>query len=83
MTTVTLRFFAAARAAAGESEKSVTGDGALTIAGALDLARSSAVDYDEIMARCSFLVDSVSVTDRELQLADGAVVDILPPFAGG
>jgi molybdopterin synthase sulfur carrier subunit len=82
VTTVTLRFFAAARASAGTGEKTLTGD-ALTIRACLELARSGAADYDEVMTRCSFLVDSIATTDRELPLADGAVVDILPPFAGG
>ena len=35
------------------------------------------------MARCSYLLDEVAVRDRALVLADGAVVDVLPPFAGG
>ena len=83
MTTVTLRFFAAARAAAGTSSTAISADGPLTIEGALALARSDASDYDEIMARCSFLVDAIAATDRELVLTDGSVVDILPPFAGG
>jgi len=82
VTTVTLRFFAAARASARTGEKTVTGD-SLTIRDCLALAKSEAPDYDEVMARCSFLVDSIATTDRELVLQDGAVVDVLPPFAGG
>jgi len=83
MTTVTLRFFAAARAAAGTSERTVSDEGPLTIAGAIGLAHAGAADYDEVTSRCSFLVNGIATTDREKLLTDGDTVDVLPPFAGG
>jgi sulfur-carrier protein len=81
---VTVRYFAAARAAAGlPSENLDVGDGA-TVGDALD---SLAVRHGEalrkVLAACSFLLDSVAVRDRSTPLRAGAQLDILPPFAGG
>jgi hypothetical protein len=39
-----------------------------------------------VVQRCSFLVDGSPVGKRphdEVALGDGAVVEVLPPFAGG
>jgi len=36
-----------------------------------------------VLTACSFLVDGTSTRDRALVLSPGAVVDVLPPFAGG
>ena len=38
---------------------------------------------ERVLTACSFLVDGTSTRDRTLVLAPGAVVDVLPPFAGG
>jgi molybdopterin converting factor small subunit len=38
---------------------------------------------ERVLTACSFLVDGTSTRDRALQLSPGAVVDVLPPFAGG
>jgi molybdopterin synthase sulfur carrier subunit len=40
-------------------------------------------DFGRVLDRCSFLLDEVAVRDRELSLHDGALLDVLPPFAGG
>lgn len=83
----TLRYWAAAREAAGTSEEQ-------TRAGTLGAALSAAVaqrgaDGDRlthVLRRCSFLVDGRQVGKRDpdtVQLDPGAVVEILPPFAGG
>lgn len=37
----------------------------------------------QVLDLSSFLVDEVSVRDRNSSLAESATVDILPPFAGG
>ncbi len=39
--------------------------------------------WHRILARSSFLLNEVAVRDRSVVLADGDVVDVLPPFAGG
>lgn len=85
--TATLRYWAAAREAAGASEEQ-------TRAGTLGAALTAAVaergaDGDRlahVLRRCSFLVDGRQVGKRDLdtvRLDPGAVVEILPPFAGG
>jgi len=78
---VTVRYFAGARAAAGvESE---TRD-----AGTLDelveqIVEAHGEGLGKVLTACSFLVDGTQTRDRSLALAPGAVVDVLPPFAGG
>ena len=84
MAIVRLRFFASARAATGLDEQSVSLPAGSTIA--QTLARVTAAPgqpLERVLARCSFLVNSVSTTDRETVLGDGDTVDVLPPFAGG
>jgi molybdopterin converting factor small subunit len=79
--TVTVRYFAGARAAAGVDTESRD-------AGTLDeLVGQIVADHGErlerVLTACSFLVDGTSTRDRALVLAPGATVDVLPPFAGG
>jgi sulfur-carrier protein len=78
---VTVRYFAGARAASGV-------DTEIRTAGTLDELVGQLVDaHGERLARiltaCSFLVDGTTTRDRSSVLAPGAVVDVLPPFAGG
>lgn len=84
LTVVTVRYFAAARAAAGlTSEKVDIGDGA-TVADALDaIAARHGVALHKVLGACSFLLDSVAVRDPTTPLRPGAELDVLPPFAGG
>jgi molybdopterin synthase sulfur carrier subunit len=85
MATVTLRYWAAAKDAAGVAEQKVTAD---TLAFALAQAgepgtRSQLVS---VLERSSFLIDGLPVGRRapeSVQLSDGAVIEVLPPFAGG
>ena len=81
---VTVRYFAAARAAAGlPSEDVDIGDGA-TVADAVDaIASRHGEALRKVLAACSFLLDSVAVRDRATPLRPGAELDVLPPFAGG
>lgn len=82
--TVVVRYFAAARAAAGvETEKVDVPDGT-TVEGLLGVLREEhGPGLARVLERCSFLLDEVAVRDRATVLADGAAVDVLPPFAGG
>jgi molybdopterin converting factor small subunit len=78
---VTVRYFAGARAAAGVDTESRE-------AGTLqELVGQIVADHGErlerVLTACSFLVDGTSTRDRALVLAPGATVDVLPPFAGG
>lgn len=81
---VTVRYFAAARAAAGVSHEDVdVGDGA-TVAEVLEaVADRHGEALRKVLAACSFLLDSVAVRDRATPLRSGAELDVLPPFAGG
>jgi sulfur-carrier protein len=83
---VTIRYWAAAKEAAGIPEESLD---ALSLADALDAAvasRQSGSRLRDVFARSSFLVDDnpVGRTAKDsVMLADGAVIEVLPPFAGG
>ncbi|MGY1724850.1 MoaD/ThiS family protein [Blastococcus sp. SYSU DS0533] len=80
-TTVTVRYFAGARAAAGV-------DTEVCEAGTLDelvvrVTGAHGERLERVLAACSFLVDGAQPRDRSAPLPAGAVVDVLPPFAGG
>lgn len=84
MSQVTVRFWAAARAAAGVTEESYP---AGTLA---SITTEAAVRHGDrlaaVLALSSFLVDGDPVGSRShvgLQVPAGAVVEVLPPFAGG
>ncbi len=81
---VTVRYFAAARAAAGvPSERVDIGEGA-TVGDALDaIAARHGEPLGKVLPACSFLLDSVAVRDRATPLPPTAELDVLPPFAGG
>ena len=87
MVTVTLRFFAAARAATGLDEIARVFDDEPTVGALADGLEpgpgTPKAELDAVLDRCSFLVDGLSTRDRDLVVADGAVVDVMPPFAGG
>jgi molybdopterin converting factor small subunit len=84
MTMVTVRYFAAARAAAGAEAEAVEVPTGATVDILLKTIRGAhGDDLTRVLDRCSFLLDEVAVRDREIHLHDGAVVDVLPPFAGG
>jgi len=84
--TVTLRYWAAAKEAAGVAEE--TFGEVVDLAGLLSAAVAAHAGgrLAQVLARCSFLVDGDPVGLRDhagVQLRDGAVVEALPPFAGG
>ena len=81
---VTVRYFAAARAAAGvHSEDIDIGDGA-TVGDALEaITARHGEPLGKVLPACSFLLDSVTVRDHETLLPPIAELDVLPPFAGG
>ena len=78
---VTVRYFAGARAASGVDTEQLA-------AGTLDELVGRIVDVHgdrlaRVLTACSFLVDGTSTRDPAVSLTPGAVVDVLPPFAGG
>lgn len=81
---VTVRYFAAARAAAGLSTENVDISDGATVGDALDaLAARHGEALGKVLPACSFLLDSVAVRDRATPLPSTAELDVLPPFAGG
>jgi molybdopterin converting factor small subunit len=81
---VTVRYWAAARDAAGVSQEEI---GADTLAALLDVvAARHGGTLPALLRRCSYLVDDQPVGRRDpagVILRDGCVVEALPPFAGG
>lgn len=85
MAMVTLRYWAAAKDAAGVAEQVVAAE---TLAAALNQAGSAAVRprLAAVLERSSFLIDGIQVGRHAadtVRLTDGAVIEVLPPFAGG
>jgi sulfur-carrier protein len=83
---VVVRYWAAARSAAGRTSDEVRAD---TLAEALDAVRALHADaprFADVVRVCSVLVGSDPVGTRapeEVRLRPGDVVELLPPFAGG
>jgi molybdopterin converting factor small subunit len=85
MATVTMRYWAAAREAAGVAEQRLDAD---TLASALVQAvgEDPAGRLRAVLTRSSFLIDGDPVGRRAAEsvvLRDGNVIEVLPPFAGG
>jgi sulfur-carrier protein len=79
--TVTVRYFAGARAASGVDTE--TRDAASLDELVGQLVADHGERLERVLTACSFLVDGTSTRNRALQLSPGSVVDVLPPFAGG
>jgi molybdopterin synthase sulfur carrier subunit len=82
--TVLVRFFAAARAAAGLDEEKVAVPAPASVETVAQKLRSLHPDgLPRILDAAGFLLDGVAIRDRSHTVRDGAELDILPPFAGG
>ncbi|OBG28169.1 MoaD/ThiS family protein [Mycobacterium sp. 852002-51057_SCH5723018] len=80
---VTVRYFAAARAAAGaESEMLVVRPGT-TVAQLVERLAVRGTRLATVLSRCSYLCDGIAVRDDTALLRAGDTIDVLPPFAGG
>jgi sulfur-carrier protein len=80
---LTVRYFAAARAAAGTEGETVRVAPGTTVAALVDTLAARDPELARVLKRCSFLCDGIAVRDEALNLLDGQTVDVLPPFAGG
>ncbi len=80
---VTVRYFAAARAAAGTETETIAVPSGTTVADLVDLLQARSSQLSTVLARCSYLCDGVAVRDTRTALADSQTLDVLPPFAGG
>lgn len=80
---VTVRYFAAARAAAGAGSEKVTLRSGATVAELIDGLSVRDVRLATVLSRCSYLRDGSVVRDDAVALSAGDTIDVLPPFAGG
>jgi len=82
----TIRYWAAAKTAAGIAEEPYS---AVTLAEALAAVRLRHADrpqLSKVLGMSSYLVDSDPVGGRDhadVVLSEGGTVEVLPPFAGG
>jgi molybdopterin converting factor small subunit len=84
---ISVRYFAGAQAAAGVGEEQLTLAAPAATPPTVDtlveeLTARHGADLARVLAASSFIVDEIAA-GREQPLADGARVDVLPPFAGG
>ncbi len=89
MPIVTVRYWAAAKQAAGVAQEEVRAE---TLAGALAAVVANrqpepgARELQAVLDRSSFLIDGDPVGGRAqgtVPLREAAVIEVLPPFAGG
>lgn len=86
-----VRYFAAARAAAGVEEERFDLAPGSTVADLLETVLSverpappaGTPPLPRILSRSSFLLNEIAVRDHSVVLNTNDVVDVLPPFAGG
>lgn len=86
-----VRYFAAARAAAGVEEEIHHLPEGTSLAALLEAALAverplppeGTPTLARIVARSSFLRNEVAVRDHSAPLGAGDIIDVLPPFAGG
>ncbi|SEB70450.1 Molybdopterin converting factor, small subunit [Nocardioides exalbidus] len=86
--TITVRYWAGARAAAGVPDDSFEASGGLTLAALVEqvLDRHPGDRMARTVAACSVLLGDQPVGSRDpaaVVVPPGAVVELLPPFAGG
>lgn len=80
---VTVRYFAAARAAAGADSETVSVPSGAGVAELTEALARGNERLATVLGRCSYLRDGVAVRDRAAALQPGETIDVLPPFAGG
>ena len=80
---VTVRFFAAARAAAGNEVETIRLRPDTTLTELVSQLSARDENLAKVLMRCSFLRDGVAVRDANVALNNAQTIDVLPPFAGG
>ncbi|PND55869.1 molybdopterin synthase sulfur carrier subunit [Mycobacterium sp. ENV421] len=80
---VTVRFFAAARAAAGTESDLLSVPAGATVADVVDELACRNAELARVLQRCSYLRDGIAVRNKATALQSGQTLDVLPPFAGG
>ena len=88
-TSVTVRYWASARAAAGVAQDVVEAAGPVSLAELIDrlvALHEDSSDLRKVLHVCSVLVDGSQAGSRDaadVLVEPGAAVEFLPPFAGG
>ena len=80
---LTVRFFAAAREAAGSDTRSLTLQPGATVADAIRELSGQSDKMALVLQKCSYLCDGIAVRDQATVLLAHQTLDVLPPFAGG
>ena len=80
---VTVRYFAAAKAAAGRDAEVLTLAAGASVGDLVGALSARSADLARVLVRCSYLNDAVAVRSLDTVLLPGQIVDVLPPFAGG
>jgi sulfur-carrier protein len=83
---VIIRYWAAAKEAAGLPEESVAAATLADALGAVVASRAPDTRLRDVLERASFLIDGTRASRAnagEIPLPEGAVIEVLPPFAGG
>jgi sulfur-carrier protein len=81
--TITVRYFAAARAAAGSESEELAVRAGATVGELVDTLGGRSPELARVLSRCSYLCDGMAVRDQAQPLQAGNTIDVLPPFAGG
>jgi sulfur-carrier protein len=80
---ITVRYFAAAYAAAGCDTEQLSARPGFSVEELICVLGRRNQNLARVLAQCSFLCDGVAVRDRTQALRPGDTIDVLPPFAGG
>ncbi|WP_235682841.1 MoaD/ThiS family protein [Mycolicibacterium alvei] len=80
---VTVRYFAAAAAAAGVDTETLDLAKDATIASLVEQLSGRGSELARVLKRCSYLCDGVAVRDLNRPMSTPQTIDVLPPFAGG
>jgi sulfur-carrier protein len=86
MAMVTVRYWAAAKQASGVAEEILTAGTLAELLAAVLARHPAAPALEGVLARSSFLIDGEQAANRppgSVTLREGAVVEVLPPYAGG
>lgn len=80
---VTVRYFAAAQAAAGIETEMLRMTADTTVSDLVTQLSTERAELAKVLARCSFLRDGIAVRSLDERLSTTQLLDVLPPFAGG
>ena len=80
---MTVRYFAAARAAAGADSETLVVHPGTTVGELVERLAPQGSPLATVLTRCSYLCDGIAVRDETTALRSGDTIDVLPPFSGG